>query len=68
MSGYTVSNSIDLIDEYCNDPAKYKDWQLREAINDAKVHYKYGNASKEWYEYVVRTLSPYTWTFLTELL
>ena len=59
MSGYTVTNSIDLIDEYCNDPSSYKTWQLREAIHDAKIHYEYGNASKNWYDYVVRTLSPY---------
>lgn len=59
MSGYTVTNSIDLIDEYCNNPSNYKSWQLREAINDAYKHYTYGNASKAWYDYVVRTLSPY---------
>ena len=57
--GYTVKNSIDLIDEYCDNPSRYKSWQLREAINDAKIHYEYGNASKEWYESVVRILSPY---------
>lgn len=60
MSGYTVTNSIDLIDEYCNNPSEYKTWQLREAIKDAKVHYEYGNASRDWYDYVVRTLSQYT--------
>jgi hypothetical protein len=59
MPGYTVTNSIDLINEYCNNPSKYKSWQLREAIQDAEVHYKYGNATKTWYDYVVRTLSPY---------
>ena len=60
MSGYTVTNSIDLIDEYCRNPSKYQSWQLREAIHDAEQHYKYGNASKSWYDRVVRTLSPYT--------
>ena len=59
MSGYTVSNSIDLINEYCDNPTKYKQWQLREAMNDAKIHYEYGNATKQWYEYVVRRLSPF---------
>lgn len=59
MSGYTVNHSIDMINLYCDDPAKYKRWQLREAMNDAEVHYEYGNASKDWYEYVIRTLSPY---------
>ena len=44
MSGYTVTNSIDMINEYCDNPSKYKKWQLREAINDAKIHYEYGNA------------------------
>lgn len=60
MSGYTVSNSIDLIDEYCNDPSHYEAWQLRTAINDARTHYEHGNASKSWYDSVVRILTPYT--------
>lgn len=59
MNGYTVTNSIDLINEYCNNPSDYQKWQLQTAINDAKIHYEYGNASKDWYDYVVRTLSPY---------
>lgn len=59
MSGYTVTNSIDLINEYCNNPSQYKAWQLKEAINDAEIHYKHGNASKAWYESVVRILSAY---------
>ena len=57
--GYTVKNSIDLIDEYCDNPSRYKSWQLQEAIHDAKIHYEYGNTSKEWYDSVVRILSPY---------
>lgn len=60
MGGYTVTNSVDLIDEYCNNPSKYERWRLREAINDAKIHYEYGNASRDWYDYVVRKLTPYT--------
>lgn len=60
MSGYTVTNSIDIIDEYCNNPGRYKAWQLKEAIKDAEQHYLYGNATKEWYESVKRTLTPYT--------
>lgn len=59
MAGYTVTNSIDQIDEYCNNPSRYKTWQLKEAIHDAEVHYKYGNASKAWYDSVVRILSAY---------
>ena len=42
MSGYTVSMSIDLIDEFCENPSQYKPWQLREAINDARTHYEHG--------------------------
>lgn len=60
MSGYTTTNSIDLINEYCDNPSRYSSWQLREAIADARTHYENGNASKEWYEYVLRTLSAYT--------
>lgn len=59
MSGYTVTNSIDLINEYCNNPGKYQTWQLREAIEDARTHYEHGNASKAWYEQVKRILSAY---------
>jgi len=59
MMGYTVSNSIDLINEYCSNPTKYMTWQLKAALNDARVHYENGNASKLWYEHVVRVLSPY---------
>lgn len=29
--GYTVTNSIDMINEYCDNPSKYNSWQLREA-------------------------------------
>ncbi len=60
MSGYIVTNSIDMINEYCNDPSHYKSWQLRTAINDARTHYEHGNATETWYNSVVRTLSPYT--------
>lgn len=59
MSGYTVSNSIDAIEEYCNNPSKYPAWQLKTAINDAYVHYENGLKSKQWYEYVVLCLSEY---------
>jgi len=37
----------------------YMTWQLKAALNDARVHYENGNASKLWYEHVVRVLSPY---------
>ena len=60
MSGYTVTFSIDMIDELCDNPSQYKTWQIREAVNDAMVHYEYGNASHQWYEYVVMKLKPYT--------
>ena len=59
MNGYTVSNSIDLINEYCNNPEAYPKWQLQQAINDARVHYDFGIASKDWYDYVVQRLSQY---------
>ena len=57
--GYTVTNSIDMINTYCSNPAKYKSWQIRKAINDAKTHYENGNASKSWYDYVTSILTPY---------
>ena len=59
MSGYTVNNSIDLINEYCNDPSHYTITQLKQAIHDARIHYEYGNVSKAWYDSVVRILSVY---------
>ena len=59
MSGYTVTNSISQIDAYCDNPARYQKWQLSTAIKDAKTHYEYGNASLNWYEYVVGVLSRY---------
>ncbi len=57
--GYTVTHSIDMINEYCNNPSAYKSWQLREAINDARMHYEQGKVSKSWYDQVVRILSSY---------
>ncbi|MCC8128731.1 MAG: hypothetical protein LIO51_02180 [Clostridiales bacterium] len=60
MSGYTVTFSISAIDEFCDNPTEYKTWQIREALNDARVHYEYGNASKNWYDYVVMKLTPYS--------
>ena len=59
MKGYTVTNSIDTINAYCNDPEKFEKWQLRIAIEDAKVHYEHGDASETWYNYVVSRLSDY---------
>ena len=59
LSGYTVTFSIDMIDEITDNPDKYKTWQLREAINDARTHYEYGNASKDWYQSVLLILSSY---------
>lgn len=40
MSGYTVTNSIDTINAYCDNPSNYKKWQLKEALHDAKIHYE----------------------------
>ena len=60
MSGYTVTNSISQIEEYCDAPSHFKKWQLNEAINDARTHYEHGNVSKEWYDSIVRILSQYT--------
>ncbi len=59
MSGYIVANSISLIDEFCNNPSRIPKWRLTEAINDARTHYEHGNASRDWYESVVRILSKY---------
>lgn len=59
VSEYYVTNSIDMIDEYCADPTKYKSRQLSEAINDAHTHYVNGLVSKAWYDTVVRILSQY---------
>lgn len=59
MSGYTVKMSIDLIDEICDNPSKYPKHMYQQALNDAEVHYKYGNASKQWYDSVVRILQEY---------
>ena len=59
MSGYTVTNSISQIESYCDDPSRFQKWQLKEAISDARTHYEHGNASKAWYDSVVRILSQY---------
>lgn len=59
MYGYTVKFSIASIDECCDEPTNYDKQDLQRAINDAYVHYEYGNASKAWYDSVVRILSSY---------
>lgn len=59
MSGYTVTFSVAMINEITNPPRDYKIWQLREAMNDARTHYEYGNASETWYQNVVRILGSY---------
>lgn len=59
MYGYTTKMSIDLIDEICNNPSNYPRSMLQQALNDAKVHYNYGNASKSWYDSVRRILNSY---------
>ncbi len=57
--GYSVKHSIDLIDEICENPKQYKGG-YQGVINDARVHYENGNASKGWYDCVVERLSNYT--------
>lgn len=59
MYGYTVKNSIDVINYYCEEPERYSKGVLQSALNDAFVHYQYGKVSKAWYEYVVQKLTPY---------
>ena len=59
MYGYVTKFSIDATDNCCNNPSKFKKGELQQAINDAKAHYQNGNASKDWYNYVVRRLSAY---------
>lgn len=56
MKNYTVKCDIGLIDLICENPKRYKNL-IQAAINDAKVHYENGNASKQWYDYVVKRLS-----------
>ena len=57
MSGYGVKMSISMIDEICDHPSNYDFQDRQRAINDAEQHYLHGNASKDWYESVVRILS-----------
>ena len=59
MSGYTTKMSIDLIDEICNAPSSYSRDMLQQALNDAKIHYNFGNASKDWYDSVCRIINSY---------
>ncbi len=59
MSGYTVKMSIDLIDTICDNPSKYSKSMIQQAINDAEVHYNYGNKSQQWYDSVIRILKEY---------
>lgn len=57
--GYTVEFSIDVIDEICSDPEHYRMLSFIKVMNDAEVHYKHGNATKNWYDSVCRILSEY---------
>ncbi|MBR4655910.1 MAG: hypothetical protein IKO68_04955 [Oscillospiraceae bacterium] len=59
MYGYTTKMSIDLIDEICDNPSSYSRSMLQQALNDAEVHYRYGNASKSWFDSVERILNSY---------
>lgn len=56
---YFPRTSKDVIDEIVNDPEHYSPQLFQGIINDAELHYKNNDASKEWYEFVVRRLSPY---------
>ena len=58
-NGYTVKYSIDVINDICNEPEHYKALDFIAVMNDAKVHYEYGNASRAWYDSVCRVLSDY---------
>ncbi len=49
MGHYVVTFSISQIDDVCRNKSKYKDWQIREALNDARIHYENGNVSESWY-------------------
>lgn len=57
--GNTARNSVSLINEYCSEPTRYKTWLLREAADDAKIHYDNGEVSELWYKQVIKTLSEY---------
>lgn len=59
MNGYTTKMSIGLIDEICENPPAYSRGMIQQALNDARTHYKYGNATRAWYDTVVRILSSY---------
>lgn len=51
--------SIDLINFYCEQPEKISSNALYCACEDARRYYEAGKASKDWYEYVKQTLTPY---------
>ena len=57
--GYTVKNSIEMIDEFCENPEMYNSSLFQGAINDARSHYESGLKSWDWYKSVERILSQY---------
>ncbi len=59
-NGYTTKYNKSTIDEFCDNPDKYKSVSYIGVINDAITIYKYSDyISREWIEYVIRKLSPY---------
>lgn len=59
-NGYTVKYNKAIIDEFCNEPDRFKPDMYTGAINDAITIYKYSDyISRDWIEYVIATLSRY---------
>lgn len=59
-NGYTTKYSKSIIEEFCDNPDKYKPSMYIGAINDAITIYKYSEfISQAWIEDVINTLSPY---------
>ncbi len=42
MTSYGVTFSIFQIEDVCKNKSRYKSWQIREALNDARTHYAHG--------------------------
>lgn len=59
-NGYTVKYGKGTIEEFCNDPEKFRADMYIGAINDAITIYKYSEyITRDWIEYVINSLSPY---------
>lgn len=58
--GYTITYSKETIEEFCDNPNKYKSNMYIGAINDAITIYKYEDyISRAWIEHVINTLRKY---------